>query len=123
MNTDALKLVGKVLERFGIYIAVGLFVFFAFNGWKDMSRRADLLEQRNIMFEQQMKQWTEQIGKIAEAQKKITEEMGQKQAQEQQIKMNIGKEIKDFNNKVKEIKKIEDPKESIDALMRAWDAD
>ena len=88
-----------------------------------MSRRADLLEQRNIMFEQQMKQWTEQIGKIAEAQKKITEEMGQKQAQEQQIKMNIGKEIKDFNNKVKEIKKIEDPKESIDALMRAWDAD
>jgi predicted nucleic acid-binding Zn-ribbon protein len=123
LNKDTLVTIGKVLERFGIYIAVGVFVFFAFNGWKDMGRRADLLEQRNIMFEQRMKEWTEQIGKIVEAQEKITKQVDEKKAQEIQIKMNVGKEIKEFNNKVKEIKKIEDPQESINALMRAWDAD
>lgn len=123
MSLETVKTIGKVLERFGIYIAVGLFAFFAFNGWKNMERRADLLEQRNIMFEQRMKEWTDQIGKIADAQKKIVDQVDEKQAQERQIRMDVGKEIKEFNTRVKEIKKIEDPKESIDALMRAWNFD
>lgn len=115
-----IKTIGKIIERFGIYIAVGLFVFFAFNGWKDMQRRTDLQEQRNIRFEQQMQEWTKAIGEIAEQQGKIVKGVEEKKVQERQIKMNVGKEIKEFNNTVKEIKKIEDPKESIDAMRRAW---
>ena len=123
MNTDALKLVGKVIERFGIYIAVGLFVFFAFNGWQSMSRRADLLEKQNIMLEQKMEAWNQYIGEVVKQQKEIVEKVGEKKVEQQMIKFDVGKEIKSFNKTVKEIKKIEDPQESIDALMRAWNND
>lgn len=123
MNTDTLKLVGKVIERFGIYIAVGLFVFFAFSGWQSMSRRADLLEKQNIMLEQKMEAWNKYIGEIVKQQKEIVDKVGEKKAEQQMIKFDVGKEIKSFNKTVKEIKKIEDPQESIDALMRAWNND
>ena len=120
MNTDALSTVGKVIERFGIYIAVGLFVFFAFNGWKSMARRADLQERQNIMLEQKMEAWNQYIGEIVKQQKEIVAKVGEKKAEQQIVKFDVGKEIKAFNKTVKEIKKIEDPQESIDALTRAW---
>ena len=123
MNTDTLKLVGKVIERFGIYIAVGLFAFFAFNGWQSMKTNTKLLEQRNIMFEQKMEAWSQYIGEIVKQQKEIVDKVGEKKVEQQMIKFDVGKEIKSFNKTVKEIKKIEDPQESIDALMRAWNND
>ena len=123
MNTDVLKLIGKIVERFGIYIAVGLFVFFAFNGWKSMSKQAELLEQRNIMLEQKMEAWNQYIGELVKQQKEVIAKVEEKKGEQQMIKFDIGKEIKEFNNTVKEIKKIEDPQESIDALMRAWNND
>lgn len=123
MNTDALKLVGKVIERFGIYIAVGLFVFFAFNGLKSMSNYNKLLEQRNAAFEQKMEAWNQHIGELVKQQKEVISKVEEKKSEQQIIKFDIGKEIKSFNKTVKEIKKIEDPQESIDALMRAWNND
>ena len=123
MNTVTLSTVGKVIERFGIYIAVGLFVFFAFNGWKSMARRADLQERQNVMFEQKMEAWNQYIGALVKQQKEIIGKIGEKQTEQRVVKFDVGKEIKSFNKTVKEIKKIEDPQESIDALTRAWNND
>ena len=120
MNTDTLSTVGKVIERFGIYIAVGLFVFFAYSGWQSMSRRADLQERQNVLLEQKMEAWNLYIGEIVKQQKEIVAKVGEKKAEQQIVKFDVGKEIKAFNKTVKEIKKIEDPQESIDALTRAW---
>lgn len=121
MNTDALSTVGKVIERFGIYIAVGLFVFFAFNGWQSMARRADLQERQNIMLEQKMEAWNQYIGELVKQQKEIVGKIGEKKVEQQFIKFDVGKQIKSFNKKVKAIKQTTDPKESIQRLMDAWD--
>ena len=121
MNTDGLRTVGKVIERFGIYIAVGLFVFFAFNGWQSMARRADLQERQNIMFEQKMEAWNQYIGELVKQQKEIVSKIGEKKVEQQFIKFDVGKQIKTFNKKVKAIKQTTDPKESIQRLMNAWD--
>ena len=123
MNTDTLKLVGKVIERLGIYIAVGLFAFFAFNGLKSMSNYNKLLEQRNAAFEQKMEAWNQHIADLVKQQEKVVEKVEEKKIEQKLIKLDVGKEIKSFNKTVKEIKKIEDPQESIDALMRAWNND
>jgi hypothetical protein len=123
LNTDALKLVGKVIERFGIYIVVGLIAFFAFNSWKSGSAREKLLRDRNVMLEKQYEAWNLYIGEIVKQQKEIVDKVGEKKVEQQMIKFDVGKEIKSFNKTVKEIKKIEDPQESIDALMRAWNND
>ena len=121
MNTDGLRTVGKVIERFGIYIAVGLFVFFAFNGWQSMARRADLQERQNIMFEQKMEAWNQYIGELVKQQKEIVSKIGEKKVEQQFIKFDVGKQIKSFNKKVKAIKQTTDPKESIQRLIDAWD--
>jgi hypothetical protein len=121
LNTDALSTVGKVIERFGIYIAVGLFVFFAFNGWQSMARRADLQERQNIMLEQKMEAWNQYIGELVKQQKEIVGKIGEKKVEQQFIKFDVGKQIKSFNKKVKAIKQTTDPKESIQRLMDAWD--
>ena len=112
MNTDTLSTVGKVIERFGIYIAVGLFVFFAYSGWQSMSRRADLQERQNVLLEQKMEAWNLYIGEIVKQQKEIVAKVGEKKAEQQIVKFDVGKEIKAFNKTVKEIKKIEDPHRS-----------
>jgi hypothetical protein len=121
LNTDALSTVGKVIERFGIYIAVGLFVFFAYSGWQSMSRRADLQERQNIMLEQKMEAWNQYIGELVKQQKEIVGKIGEKKVEQQFIKFDVGKQIKSFNKKVKAIKQTTDPKESIQRLMDAWD--
>lgn len=121
MNTDGLRTVGKVIERFGIYIAVGLFVFFAFSGWQSMARRADLQQRQNIMLEQKMEAWNQYIGELVKQQKEIVSKIGEKKVEQQFIKFDVGKEIKSFNKKVKAIKQTTDPKESIQRLMDAWD--
>jgi tRNA nucleotidyltransferase (CCA-adding enzyme) len=123
LNTDTLKLIGKIVERFGIYIAVGLFVFFAFNGWKSMSKQAELWQQRNVMLEKQYEAWNQYIGELVKQQKEVVKKVEEKKVEQKLIKLDVGKEIKSFNKTVKEIKKIEDPQESIDALMRAWNND
>jgi len=123
LNTDGLKTLGKVIERFGIYIAVGLIAFFAFNSWKSGSMQAKLMKERNIMFEQKMEAWNQYIGELVKQQKEIVTKVEEKKVEQRIVKFDVGKEIKSFNKTVKEIKKIEDPQESIDALIRAWDND
>jgi len=60
---------------------------------------------------------------MANANKKLMEQVEQRDAQAQQLRMDVGKSIRDFNKKVKELKNVEEPKESYRNLERAWSPD
>lgn len=84
-------------------------------------QRAHVLEQRNKEVQRRMDEWIRIIEMMNE-QQQVLADMSQKQAEKKQIRMDVGKEIKEFNHTVKGIKQIEDPYESIKALDHAWAA-
>ena len=57
---------------------------------------------------------------MADANKKLMEQVAERDAQAQQLRMDVGKSIRDFNKRVKELKNVEEPKESYRNLERAW---
>jgi len=57
---------------------------------------------------------------VAEANKKLMAQVEENRAQAQQLRMDVGKSIRDFNKTVKELKNVKDPKESYDRLSDAW---
>jgi len=60
---------------------------------------------------------------VAEANKKLMAQVEENRAQAQQLRMDVGKSIRDFNKTVKELKNVKDPKESYDRLSDAWSAE
>ncbi len=60
---------------------------------------------------------------MANANKKLMEQVEKRDAEAQQLRMDVGKSIRDFNKKVKELKNVEEPKESYRHLERAWSPD
>lgn len=83
-------------------------------------QKTNILEQRDTQVEQRMEDWIRIIEMINEQQKEFMINVSQKEVEKKQIRMDVGKEIKQFNTVVKRIKEIEDPYESIRSLDRAW---
>ena len=57
---------------------------------------------------------------MANANKKLMEQVEKRDAEAQQLRMDVGKSIRDFNRTIKELKNVEEPKESYDRLSDAW---
>ena len=60
---------------------------------------------------------------MANANKKLMEQVEKRDAEAQQLRMDVGKSIRDFNRTIKELKNVEEPKESYDRLSDAWSPD
>jgi hypothetical protein len=57
---------------------------------------------------------------IANANKKLMEQVDKRDAEAQQLRMDVGKSIRNFNRKIKELKNVDEPKESYKRLSDAW---
>lgn len=57
---------------------------------------------------------------MANANKKLMEQVEERDAQAQQLRMDVGKSIREFNRSVKELKNVKEPKESYKRLSDAW---
>ena len=102
-----------------IAVLAGLLIFSFYLGYQ----RAGHLEQRSQAVEQRMDAWIQLLDTLTEQQRELTAKVTQKQIEKKAVRMDVGREIKQFNKTIKGIKQIEDPYESIMALDRAWAAD
>jgi predicted Holliday junction resolvase-like endonuclease len=57
---------------------------------------------------------------MANANKKLMDQVEKRDAEAQQLRMDVGKSIRNFNRAVKELKNVKEPKESYDRLSDAW---
>ena len=57
---------------------------------------------------------------MAESNKELTEQLEESRVKTEQLRMDVGKSIREFNRSVKELKNVKEPKESYKRLSDAW---
>jgi predicted RNase H-like nuclease (RuvC/YqgF family) len=119
---DIIKILGGIKNT----IIICLCLFLGYQAYTLGSAGKKALKQH---YEYQLKQQagiTKLNGiltELADKNQELVLKLEEKEQKVYEMRMDIGKSIKRLNTKVKDIKKIEDAKESYKALAKAWDGE
>ena len=104
-----------------VVIALIVYAVFAFNGWKNDYKA---LVKSRLAYEQlqaeERRELQALLKRATEANQRLAAQVAESKTRREEIRMDVGKSIRTLNRSVKELKSVEDPKESFSRLSAAW---